>query len=214
MIYILENTDKLEESVIKKYSYVLSEQRKEKINNYGSVRDRINGGIVYMLLRYALINEYSYCHQPVFSFGEHEKPYLSDRGDIFFNMSHCRNAVCCIVSDSDTAIDITDIRIVKPNIINRVCSDKEKKLVSESTDPQRSFLRLWTRKECLSKLSGKGMSEGFKGLTDELPQAEGLHTAEDEEYIYTYYSPESEKAVVMHDGAELLSFFDNCSDTR
>lgn len=206
MLYILENTQKLDERFIENCSSLLSDQRRKKINAYGSLHDRINGCAVYLLLRYALIKEYGYLNAPVFCFGEHEKPYFSDRDDIFFNMSHCKNAVCCIVSQKNTAADITDIRPVKPAIIRRVCSDAEQKLILGSDDPQRIFLRLWTRKECLSKLSGMGMSQSFRRLTNELPEAAGLHTADREAYIYTYYSETEENVIVFSEPDELLSF--------
>ena len=206
MVYVLEDSDRITEGFEEEQARFLSGQRREAIGKYRSARDRINGCAVYMLLRYALIKEYGYMHAPEFSYGEHGKPFLADRADIFFNMSHCRNAVCCIVSDKETAIDITDIREVNPSVIRRVCSENERQRITESAEPQRTFLKMWTRKECLSKLSGRGMSQGFRELTDELPEAAGLHTIVCREYIYTYYSPVEEKTLVMPDEGELVRF--------
>ena len=212
MVYILKNTDKLSADIIENCLPLLSVQRRSKLNAYGSVLDRVNGCAVYILLRYALIKGYGYTNAPVFIFGEHGKPLLSDRKDLYFNMSHCRNAVCCIMSDKNTAVDITDIRTVRSGIIRRVCSMNEQELITGSADPQRMFLRLWTRKECLSKLSGMGMSQGFRSLTDELPEASGLHTTDFGDHILTYYSEKEEKINILSDPQRLISFLKENAD--
>ena len=206
MVYVLEDSDRITEGFEEEQARFLSGQRREAIGKYRSARDRINGCAVYMLLRYALIKEYGYCRAPVFRFGEHGKPYLADREDIFFNMSHCKNAVCCIVSDKETAIDITDMREVRPAVIRRVCSEAERQIIKESAEPQRAFLKMWTRKECLSKLSGRGMSQPFIELTDELSEAAGLHTVVCRDHIYTYYSSAEEKTLTLPDEGELVRF--------
>ena len=206
MVYILENSDRITEGFEEEQARFLSGQRRETIGRYRSAQDRINGCAVYMLLRYALIKEYGYSHAPEFRYGEHGKPFLADREDIFFNMSHCKNAVCCIVTDKETAIDITDFRDVNSAVIRRVCSGDERQRIMNSADPERTFFELWTRKECLSKLSGRGMSQGFRELTDELPEAAGLHTIVCGDYIYTYYSPAEENTIVIPEEGELVRF--------
>ena len=51
---------------------------------------------VYLMLRYALKNEYGICEAPDFTFGERGKPSLADEPDVRFNFSHCRNSCACI----------------------------------------------------------------------------------------------------------------------
>ena len=203
MIYLLENTDKLDESFIKEAEPYLSKQRIERINSIRPINDKINGCAVYLLLRYGLLCEYGITEAPVFDFGEHGKPGLRDTPEIHFNMSHAKNAVCCIVSESETAIDITDIRPLKHNVVRRVCDEREQGIIYASAEPDRTFLKMWTLKECLSKLSGKGMSVNFASLTDMSEGAGAVHTIEKSEYILSYYSMQ-EKKIVITDKTMLL----------
>ena len=191
MLYILEKTDLLGAGFEKAAVPFLSRQRLEKISALRSPHDRTDGCAVYLLLRLGLFREYGISDAPEFIFGEHGKPYLKG-SSICFNMSHAKNAVCCIVSSCENAVDITDIREVKNNVMRRVCDDDELRLIEASEDKNRTFLKMWTRKECLSKLSGKGMSESFRRLTDKIPESRQLRTIERDDYILSYWSQTEE----------------------
>lgn len=204
MLYVLEDTDRLTEEFEKAALPFLSRQRLERITALRSQHDRIDGCAVYLLLRSGLFREYGITAAPEFIFSEHGKPYLKDFGDIYFNMSHAKNAVCCIISSGENAVDITDIREVKNNVMRRVCDEDELRLIENSSDKHRAFLRLWTRKECLSKLSGNGMAESFLKLTDKLPAAQQLRTIEREEYILSYWSGLEESIIYLNE-KELLN---------
>ena len=47
---------------------------------------------------------------PEFSYGEHGKPFLKNYPDWHFNISHCKNAVCCVLSRENVGIDIEEIK--------------------------------------------------------------------------------------------------------
>ncbi len=188
MIYLLENSDGLTETFLLQGLPLLSRQRRDRILRYGSLQDRINGCAAYLLLRYGLWQEYQIRTAPAFIFGEHEKPFLADYPDIYFNLSHCKTAIACIIAPQETAIDVTDRRKIKNNLTRRVCSPEEQRQLSVSEDPETCFLRMWTRKECLSKLTGEGMSRSFRTITDEWPQAVYVHTEERPCCILSYYA--------------------------
>lgn len=195
MICVFEHPERNGNEFIEKAYQYLSEQRKEKMSAYRMESDRINSCAVYILLRYALFREYGITEAPVFVFGDHEKPFLRDHPEIHFNLSHCKTAVCCIVSDSSTAIDINEARSVSDGVIRRVCSEKEQKEISLSADPLLCFMGYWTRKECYSKLTGEGMSMDFSKITDELPEYGNIRTIAADDYVMSYYSLKEEQIV-------------------
>ncbi len=162
--------------------------------------DRINSCAVYLLLRYALFREYGIEEAPVFVIGEHEKPFLRDHPDIYFNLSHCKTAVCCILSDNNTAIDINDIRSVNGAVIRRVCSEKEQNEISLSDRPELCFMEYWTRKECYSKLTGIGMTMDFRKITADIPEYKNIRTITADDYVMSYYS---------HKGVEIIKADEN-----
>ncbi len=197
MLYLLENSDRLTADFLRQGMPLISRQRQEKLHTYGAQRDKLDGCAAYLLLRYALLTEYGLTAAPQFSFGEHDKPFLQDTPALHFNFSHCKTAVACILSDKNTAVDVTDRRFVKPNVYRRVCSPEEQQRIAESTDPHTCFLRMWTRKECLAKLTGEGMSHPFRTITDEWPQAAFVHTEERDWGILSYYAEEPLPAVSL-----------------
>ena len=203
MIYITENVHLLTEDFLKQTEHLLSVQRAEKIKEYSLVTDRINGTAAYLLLMYALKTEYGIVEKPVFKFCQREKPFLQDHSNIFFNLSHCKNAVACILSDTNTAIDVMDIRKVRESTIRRTCTEKERSELLASSDTDRDFIRLWTRKECYAKLDGRGLLLDFTKIDDTVTK--DIHTIDFGEYILSYHSQKPfETAFVSTD--KLLDF--------
>lgn len=47
---------------------------------------------------------------------------------------------------------------------NRVCCKDELKLLENSKDRAKEFIRLWTMKECYLKMTGKGIYEDLKSV--------------------------------------------------
>ena len=205
MLYILENTDMLPNELIDAAFPLLSQQRRKQLSQYSMGSDRINCCVAYLLLRYALRKEYGYDGLPEFEFVERGKPRLKDRTIPYFNLSHCKNAVACILSEADTAVDIMDIRAVKPATLRRCCSEEERAAIQQSNTPDRTFTALWTRKECYSKLTGKGLLMDFRAITDELPEVRRIKTRYTEHYICSYVCKEETEAVYP-DISELLTF--------
>ena len=205
MIYITENVHLLTEDFLKQTEHLLSVQRAEKIKEYSLVTDRINGTAAYLLLRYALKTEYGIVEKPVFKFCQREKPFLQDHSNIFFNLSHCKNAVACILSDTNTAIDVMDIRKVRESTIRRTCTENEKSELLASSDTDRDFIRLWTRKECYAKLDGKGLLLDFSNINEALPEMKDIHTLDFGDHILSYYSQKPVE-IVFVSTEKLLDF--------
>lgn len=88
--------------------------------------------------------------------GEHGKPYLKDRKDMFFNLSHSGDYVLCAVSDREVGADIQkrhdrDVTGILRKILNS----------REQTD---DFFLLFSAKEAFVKCMGDGLSRDFSHL--------------------------------------------------
>ncbi|MDD6490187.1 MAG: 4'-phosphopantetheinyl transferase superfamily protein [Clostridia bacterium] len=182
MIYIFENTKDLNENFIEQAFPLLSRERQKKISYYKILSDKIDGCVGFLLLRYALKNEYNITAIPEFTFGEYGKPFLKNY-NIHFNISHCKNAVVCAVSDKNVAVDIMDYRKIHNGVIKRVCSDIEKTILNTSQNKDKDFIKLWVMKECYSKLVGKGLSMDFSKITADLPECKNFKYIETDSYI-------------------------------
>ena len=186
MVYILENTDSLTEDFLEKANSLLSLQRLQKNDTLRITSDKINSAAVYLLLRYGLKMEYDISEPPVFETGSNGKPYLRDNKEIFFNLSHCRNSCACIISDSETAIDIADCRRISDNTAKYFCTPEQLIAAHKSDDKARALVRLWAIKECHSKISGAGLGMDFRKITEE--EMNRITVIENERYYTAYYS--------------------------
>ena len=204
MLYIFD-TENADISFVYESVKYLSKQRKERLDVIRAENDKINCCAAYLLLRYGLFREYGERTAPIFEYEKREKPYITNISGAHFNISHCKNAVACILSDENTAVDIMDIRSVRPAVIKRSCSEEEQKKLSESSDISRDFIRLWTRKECFVKYTGMGLLTDFRTITEDIPEMGDIHTFESGGSIISYYSHRKNIEVVRVTQDELFS---------
>ena len=188
MIYIIENVCNLDSGFIERAIGKLSVSRRKDMEKYSLLSDRINSCAVYLLLRYGLLKEYGIKIKPEFEFGKRGKPYLKDIKGIYFNFSHCKNTAVCILSRDDTAIDVMDIRKIHRGVLKRCCTAEEIQKINSSEFPDREFTKFWTRKECYSKLDGRGLQLDFAGIDEKLTEMFDIYTEDYGEYILSYYS--------------------------
>lgn len=201
MLYIFENTDKLKEDFINRAIPYLSLQRLRKIDDLRMMSDKVNSAAVFLMLRYALKKEYGIDEAPEFIFKKNEKPYISGRDDIFFNLSHSRNSCACIISDTETAVDISDLREISERTAKFFCAPEEYERAASSVNRCSELVRLWTIKECYSKYDGRGLRMNYLLIGDK--EKENIHTIYGERYVAAYYA-EKETETIYVDAGTLL----------
>ncbi|MBR6531704.1 MAG: 4'-phosphopantetheinyl transferase superfamily protein [Clostridia bacterium] len=150
MIYFFGNYD---DFFCEKFLDFLSGKRREKFEKLKRKRDRENCVISYLLLKKAL-SDYGINDFEIIT-GENGKPFLKDRNDIFFNISHTDGGVAVAVDKSPVGIDIQDILPLREGVIERCFSENEKELIFKSEQPEKEFTRLWTLKESAVKCTGE-----------------------------------------------------------
>ena len=88
----------------------ISEQRREQALRFRHELGQRTSVLAYLLLKKALRETFSFNGNPLFEYGEHGKPAIVGRPDIYFNLSHCREAVACAVSHHPIGIDVESVR--------------------------------------------------------------------------------------------------------
>ena len=91
------------------------------------------------------------------AYGPYGKPYLRDRDDIFFNLSHGGRIAAIAVSNKPVGIDVEPIRPFEEDVLHRVFLPEEL-AVAPAGDRERFYTALWTVKESLMKRFGTGLS--------------------------------------------------------
>ena len=150
---------------------LLSEQRREQCLKFKHEQGRKTCAAVYLLLCEGLRKEYGITELPVFEYGEHGKPSIVGHPDIFFNMSHCREAAICVLSDVPVGVDVESIRSYNESLARYTMSDAEMELIEKAERPDVEFIRLWTLKEAVLKRSGEGIRNNMKHVLDGLKVA-------------------------------------------
>ena len=186
MIYINDDIYGFSAEKIAECIENLPSQRREVALRYKHELGRRQCVLAYLLLCKGLEREYGITDKPVFSYGEHGKPSIIGHEDIHFNLSHCKTAVACAISDNPIGIDVESIRPVKEAVIRYAMNDDEVQQILTSPDPDLEFTRLWTIKESVLKLTGEGINDDMKNVlaSDNLRNI-SIETTVCDEYVWS-----------------------------
>ena len=163
----------------------LSVQRREQALRFRHELGQRTCVTAYLLLREGLKKEYGLDEPPLFDYGPHGKPVIAGHPEIHFNLSHCREAAICALSDKPVGIDIETIHEAKPALVEYTMNDDEQRLIFSSPHPDLAFTRLWTRKEAAVKWSGKGIDNDLKTVLTHLPHPIETLESQDGRYVYS-----------------------------
>ena len=172
----------------------VSEQRRQKVLKYKFQAGREQSLRAYMLLQRLIKEEYGITEPPVFRELENGKPVIIGHEDIHFNMSHCKYAVACAVSNEPVGIDVERIQEkVNDDLAKYVLSDDELKDITPL-----KFTRLWTMKEAVVKLTGRGIT----GKEQLRPLLSNFHKGNSPWQIITKEFPEKKYVVSICSNAK------------
>ena len=169
----------------------ISEQRREQALKFRFEQGQRTCVLAYQLLKEALREGYGITENPMFEYNEHGKPFIAGHPEIHFNLSHCKEAVACVVGERPVGIDVESVREYKESLARYTMNDAELQQILTAAEPARAFIRLWTMKEAQLKLIGTGITDDIKGVLthDEYE----FKTVEKAQYIYTVCTENNKK---------------------
>ncbi len=141
-----------------------------------------------------------------FCIGEYGKPYFSGDESFGFSVSHSWGMVLAAVSDGNVGADIERCDRCSDRLIQKCCTPEEREYLEAVPDKGREFMRLWTRKEALSKLDGRGIAMGFGSVC--VLSDERIFTAERDGFFLSAAAdtvPECE--IIVCTSEEILDFW-------
>ena len=140
----------------------VSGQRRAHALRYRNELDQRLSLAAYRLLQHALQTEYGLYSPPEFEHAPGGKPVIVGHPHIHFSLSHCRDAAACVVSDKPVGIDVESMSEYTPELPAAVMNEEEQQHISLSAEPAVVFMRLWTMKESLLKLTGEGIAKDMR----------------------------------------------------
>ena len=161
-LYINDELNLISEKEVNEIISNLPDQRREQALRFTYLQGRKECAVSYMLLCRGLKEMYGIEDMPTFRYGEHGKPVIVGHEDIHFNISHCKRAVVCAISNEEVGVDVECTDRGNENLIRYTMNDEEQKQIFSAPDPNTEFIRLWTMKEALLKLTGYGITDDMK----------------------------------------------------
>ncbi|MCF0207826.1 MAG: 4'-phosphopantetheinyl transferase superfamily protein [Bacteroidaceae bacterium] len=140
----------------------ISAARREKALMFKHEQGQRECVLAYLLLKQALREVYGIDENPEIVTLEGGKPMLKEHPEIHFNLSHCKSAVACVIGDEPVGVDVERIRRYNESLVRRVLNDEEQRKVGNAADKPREFIRFWTEKEAVLKLTGEGIRSDLK----------------------------------------------------
>ena len=192
-IYLFDEIDSLGDDFVQNNLSALPRFRREECARYQQEFDKKACVAAFLLFKYGLRERFGIAEQVTFDYSEHGKPYLREFPDVQFNLSHCKKAVVCALSDSDVGVDVQDVRSLNMNTVRRTCSESEISQINESENPDRLFCKFWTQKESYAKAKGVQLTSVFKQDLS----SEEFYTFEHSDYFLTLHQAEMTDILVV-----------------
>ncbi|MBR2090152.1 MAG: 4'-phosphopantetheinyl transferase superfamily protein [Fibrobacter sp.] len=183
MIYL---DDDLEHFDLEKALPFLSEQRRNQLYQFRFEQERKMCALSYLLLCDGLRKEYGITDKPLFEYGRYGKPSIQGHPEIHFNISHCSEAVICVLSECPVGVDIESLLEYEESLMTYTMNEYEKNIILNSSRPDMEFIRFWTMKEAVLKCEGEGLLDNIKSVLDKKRRSLELITKEHSKNRYVY----------------------------
>jgi 4'-phosphopantetheinyl transferase len=113
----------------------------------------------------------------VFNTDINKKPFVESQSDLQFNLSHSGDWIVIAITNTNIG---ADVEFINPHfkyidVLEDNFNTDEIKQIKENK-PIETFFKFWTRKEAITKTTGKGLDENLKLI----PATDGAHFADSE----------------------------------
>lgn len=175
MLYLVDNADKLCGETYAQTLALLPADRRARAERCVHEGDRQRIVVAWLLLRHALREEYNLPDVPPLACGPRGKPFFAAPGLPHFNLSHSGHYAACALSPVEVGVDVQATadaaRHLSPALVRRTCSPAEIARLeaagpADSPAYAQAFCALWTRKESVIKLTGRGLAEPLPNLLE------------------------------------------------
>lgn len=164
---------KFQESVSSLIAF-LSPFEKNRANRYHFSNDKNRFIISRTVLKFLLSKQTGLdVNEIVLDKYSNKKPCLPSHPSIFFNVTHAGDYALIAIAKKPVGVDIEHVNkdFDYNEILSGIFNKSEIDDVFSSNNKQRTFYKLWTRKEAIVKATGKGIDDHFP----EIVSLDGYH---------------------------------------
>ena len=187
-LFVYKIDDNKEDILLAKMS-LLSSDEKEKVERYKYNKDRVRS-LLGRLMLICFADRYTDESFPEVNFLYDDEAFIKEnaaditlaydeigkgrtvnRDNLFFNISHSKDYVVLALSDREVGVDIQEIKPLKADIPKRYFHAKDIEYIDAKEECRlERFTEVWCIKESYSKLTGRGISEGFATFYEDFEQ--------------------------------------------
>jgi 4'-phosphopantetheinyl transferase len=152
----------------------LSPFEKNRANRYHFSNDKNRFIICRTVLKFLLAKQTGLdVNEIVLDKYSDKKPYLPSHPSVFFNVTHAGDCAVIAIAKEPVGVDIEYVNkdFDYNEILSGIFNKSEIHEVFNSNNKQRTFYKLWTRKEAIVKATGKGIDDHFP----EIVSLDGYH---------------------------------------
>ncbi len=158
-LYYIRIDDTINQNTLNYLLTFVSKEKKEQINRYYFNVDKKLSLYADLIVRVIACKTFGLTNKDIDFFkSEYGKPNLNNYLNFHYNVSHTRNAIAVVVSDSQVGVDIEKIREAEFKIVNRFFTQPEIEFIDNTVaESKKQFYIVWTKKEAYIKYIGKGL---------------------------------------------------------
>lgn len=195
---VVDNIETITGDALHREIMLLPQWRRDVVMRYKFESGKRESALAFRLLQ-QMVHDYDSAIEETdaleFTVNEHGKPSLRSYPHVHFNLSHCKRAVACAVSDKPIGIDVECTGRYKHSLAEYCMSPEEVQWIESGDDADVRFTKLWTQKEALVKLLGTGITDDIKTILAKYDGQVDYATEYGKGYVCTVvkYTPQKQK---------------------
>ncbi|KPJ64908.1 hypothetical protein AMJ44_11945 [candidate division WOR-1 bacterium DG_54_3] len=167
-VYAVKQEEKVDDLKYEKLLSCISEEAKSQVKRFKKWEDAQRKLIAETLIRSITRKKLNLKNDAIlFEKNDYGKPFLKNRPDFHFSISHAGAWVVCAVSEKEIGIDVEKVAPIDFEIAKKLFSKEEydELMLREGKERLDYFYSLWTLKESYIKAVGKGLSMPLNDFT-------------------------------------------------
>lgn len=158
--------EKIGSVVLDRLLNCVAPEKKERLKRFYHMEDTLRGLFADLLIRDVIMQKTGMRNEDIsFTTNDYGKPFLKDRNDIEFNLSHSGIWVVGVIDHQVVGIDVERVQEIDLDISRNYFSPDEHEDLMSKPDKFDYFFTLWSLKEAYIKILGKGLSHPLNAFS-------------------------------------------------
>ena len=158
--------EEIDPSLFERLLNCVGPEKKERLKRFYHREDTLRGLFADLLSRHMIMQKTGLNNEEIFfTTNEYGKPFLKDREDLQFNLSHSGIWVVGVIDHQVVGIDVERIQEIDLDISKNYFSPDEHEDLMSKADKFDYFFTLWALKESYIKILGKGLSHPLNAFS-------------------------------------------------